>query len=171
SPTVVKTMGMARVCCSSAVVVGVVFERMMSGCSATSSFANRCIDCVSVDPRVVAFRPTELVKSVPECCDMSLCFRVALEMAHQHTDPPHPLALLRPRRERPRRRAAEERDEVAPFHSITSSARARNDSGTARPMALAVLRLTTSWNVVGYCTGRSGDLAPRSMRSTYPAAC
>src|SRR5262245_50168431 len=32
--------------------------------------------------------------------------------------------LLRPRRERPRRcRTAEKRDELAPFHSITSSAR------------------------------------------------
>ena len=34
------------------------------------------------------------------------------------------LGLLRPRRERPRRRAAEHRDERAPPHSITSSARA-----------------------------------------------
>src|SRR5262249_14595742 len=31
-------------------------------------------------------------------------------------------ALLRPRRERPRRRAAEQRDEIATYHSITSSA-------------------------------------------------
>src|SRR5437870_4167825 len=26
---------------------------------------------------------------------MGLCFRVALGIAHQHTDPPHPLGLLR----------------------------------------------------------------------------
>jgi len=31
--------------------------------------------------------------------------------------------LLRPRRERPHRRAAEQQYELAPFHSITSSAR------------------------------------------------
>jgi hypothetical protein len=31
------------------------------------------------------------------------------------------LGLLRTRRQRPRRRAAEQRDEVAPLHSITSS--------------------------------------------------
>src|SRR5215467_9092129 len=37
--------------------------------------------------------------------------------------------LLRPRRERPRRRAAEQRDERAPPHSITSSARARTGAG------------------------------------------
>ena len=50
--------------------------------------------------------------------------------------------LLRARRERPRRRrAAEQRDELAPLHSITSSARASSVGGTSRPSALAVLRL------------------------------
>jgi hypothetical protein len=43
SETVAKTMGMVRVCCRSAAVVGVTAERMTSGCSATSSFANRCL--------------------------------------------------------------------------------------------------------------------------------
>jgi hypothetical protein len=33
---------------------------------------------------------------------------------HKHADPPHPLALLCARRERPRRRTAEQRDELAP---------------------------------------------------------
>src|SRR5262249_23089856 len=48
--------------------------------------------------------------------------------------------LLCPGRERPaRRRAAEQRDELAPPHSITSSARASRVDGTARPSALAVL--------------------------------
>jgi hypothetical protein len=53
--------------------------------------------------------------------------------------------LLRPRSERPRHcRAAEQRDELAPFHSITSSARASSVAGTVRPSDLAVLRLITS---------------------------
>ena len=51
--------------------------------------------------------------------------------------------LLRPRRDRPARRAAEQRDELAPLHSITSSARASNDGGKVKPRALAVLRLIT----------------------------
>jgi hypothetical protein len=43
--------------------------------------------------------------------------------------------LLRARRERPRRRAAEQRYELAPFHSITSSARASSVDGAPRPRA------------------------------------
>src|SRR5262245_20790804 len=75
-------------------------------------------------------------------------------------------ALLRARRERPRgRRAAEKCDELAAFHSITSSARASSVAGTSRPSAFAVLRLMTSWNLVGRTTGRSESLAPLRMRA------
>src|SRR5262249_46167883 len=53
--------------------------------------------------------------------------------------------LLRACRERPHGcRAAEQRDELAPPHSITSSARASSVGGTSRPSALAGLRLMTS---------------------------
>jgi hypothetical protein len=38
---------------------------------------------------------------------------------------------------------------------LTSSARSRIDVGNSIPIALAVLRLTTSSNFVGCCTGRS----------------
>src|SRR5262245_51923695 len=58
----------------------------------------------------------------------------------------------------------------APFHSITSSARARSDGGTVRPSALAVLRLITNSYLVGDCTGRSPGFSPLRMRSTKPAA-
>src|SRR5262249_25246710 len=57
----------------------------------------------------------------------------------QNSDPPH-LRHLRPRRHRPSRRAPKPRDELPPSHSITSSARSRNDWGIVRPSALAVLR-------------------------------
>ena len=50
--------------------------------------------------------------------------------------------LLRPRRERPRcRRTAEKRDELAPLHSITSSARASSDGGTVEPERLGGLEI------------------------------
>ena len=75
--------------------------------------------------------------------------------------------LLRARRDRPRhRRAAEERDELAPLHSITSSARTRNDSGILSPSAFALLRLTISSNLIGCSTGRSAGLAPLKILST-----
>jgi His Kinase A (phospho-acceptor) domain len=51
-------------------------------------------------------------------------------------------------------------------HSITSSARSRNDSEIVRPMALAVLRLTTSSNLVGRSIGRSAGFAPFKILST-----
>src|SRR5262249_2031151 len=76
--------------------------------------------------------------------------------------------LLCARRERPRNhRAAEQRDELALVHSMTSSARCCRIQGTSRPSAFAVMRLMTSSNFVGASTGSSPGLAPRRMRSTY----
>ena len=51
-------------------------------------------------------------------------------------------------------------------HSITSSARVSNCTGTSRPSAFAVLRLMTSSYFVGACTGRSAGFSPLRMRST-----
>ena len=45
-------------------------------------------------------------------------------------------------------------------HSITSSARTRNDSAIVSPRAFAVLRLITNSNSVGCSMGRSAGLAP-----------
>ena len=63
-----------------------------------------------------------------------------------------PRRLLRARPERPRgRRAAEQRDELASPHSMTSSAATSRPGGTVRPSAFAVLRLMTSSYLVGVC--------------------
>src|SRR6266480_5210390 len=71
------------------------------------------------------------------------------------------IALLRPCRERPHgRRAAAPRDELAPPHSITSSAATCSVSGTFMPSAFAVFRLMTSSNLVGCRTGNSAGLSP-----------
>src|SRR5262249_2527399 len=79
--------------------------------------------------------------------------------------------LLRARRERPRGRTAEKREKLAPFHSMTSSARTSRVAGTSKPSALAVFKFRTVSYLVGACTERSAGLVPRRMRSTYDAAC
>ena len=57
-------------------------------------------------------------------------------------------------------RTADKRDELASLHSITSSARARNDDGTVTPSNLAVLRLIIISTLVACWTGRSAVFAP-----------
>jgi hypothetical protein len=59
---------------------------------------------------------------------------------------------------------AEQRDEVPPLHSITSSARASTDGGTSISSALAVCRLIMNSNVLARITGRSAGIAPLRMR-------
>src|SRR5262249_6765529 len=77
--------------------------------------------------------------------------------------------LLRARRERPRGSAAEQRDELAARHSITSSARVRSMGGTARPMAFAAFKLITSSSCVGNSIGSSAGVAPLKILSMYTA--
>ena len=72
--------------------------------------------------------------------------------------------LLRARRKRPRSRAAEQRDELAPLHSITSSASASSLAGISSPSTFAVLMFITRSNLVGCTTGKSAGLAPWRIR-------
>src|SRR5262249_23611426 len=80
------------------------------------------------DGHVLALDIASFAEPFSECCD-KICapFGRTTEEKPDHW----PRRLLRVRRDRPRRRAAEQRDEVATLHySITSSARASNLSGT-----------------------------------------
>src|SRR5262249_46253961 len=73
--------------------------------------------------------------------------------------------LLRGRCERTTdRRAAEQCDEIAPLHSITSSASASSVGGMSRPSAFAVLTLSMNSNLVDCMTGRSAGFSPLRMR-------
>ena len=51
-------------------------------------------------------------------------------------------------------------------YSITSSAMACSFAGNSIPSALAVLRLRTSCNFVGRCTGKSAGVAPFNICPT-----
>src|SRR5262249_49844065 len=100
-----------------------------------------------------------------------VCLRVVPAVENEHSAPTHWGRLLRGGRERPRRRSpAEQRDELAPPHSITSSASASSGGGTVRPSIRAVLRLIASSYFTGACTGRSAGFSPLRMRSTYSVA-
>jgi hypothetical protein len=94
------------------------------------------------DREVAAFDIAGLLEALSDGADLSIIELGAEEQADQRDR-----RLLRTCRDRPRdRRAAEQRDECSPFHSITSSARASSVGGTSRPSAFAVLRLITSAN-------------------------
>jgi hypothetical protein len=69
-----------------------------------------------VDPNVAADHPAQWRQLLQERPDPRLILRIVRGGVQQDADPPHPRGL-RARGERPRRRrAAQERDEIAPLH-------------------------------------------------------
>src|SRR5262249_48576836 len=121
-------------------------------------------------PVILVFRPAvlgchvltldiaDLLQALAKCAQT---FGVVIERSRAEKPNHRYRRLLRARRYWPRhRRAADQRDELASRHSITSSAAACSVSGTVRPSALAVLRLITSSNFVGCTTGKSAGFSP-----------
>src|SRR5262249_28515993 len=75
--------------------------------------------------------------------------------------------LLRARRERPGgRRTAEQCDELAPLHSITSSARNSIACENSSPSVFAVFRMLTVGKRVGRPQGKSSGFQRRAIRLT-----
>src|SRR5262249_62353165 len=113
------------------------------------------------DRHVLALDIAGFAQSFAECCQQT-CHRlrrISMDISDDWNS-----RLLRPRRERPRGRAAEQRDELASPYSITSSAVASSAGGTVRPSALAVLRLINSATFVASSTGRSAGFSPWRIR-------
>ena len=101
----------------------------------------------AVDNEIAALNPSEFLKSLrdnlpPEYVE---CWLAQVE---KHTKPTLALTSLSECGEGPSHCAPEPRNELPPFHSITSSARSRNDSGMVSPIALAVFVLMTNSNLV-----------------------
>jgi hypothetical protein len=69
-----------------------------------------------VDPHVAAISPTQVREPLGERREERFHHGIVFVAQHEHADPPHPVALLRPRRYRQRRRAPEPRDELPPPH-------------------------------------------------------
>jgi hypothetical protein len=59
-----------------------------------------------VHPQVAANGPTQVRKRLSERGNEKVRQGIVFIAPHEHADAPHPLALLRPRRERPSRSAA-----------------------------------------------------------------
>src|SRR5262249_14255123 len=115
-----------------------------------------------VDADVATLAPTETLQTLPEGCNTGLCRRIVGGRVQERADAPHAFTFLRVRRHRARyRRAAQQRDELAPLHhSITSSARASTAIGNERPSSFAVLRLMISSIFVDWETGSSAGFSP-----------
>src|SRR5262249_49955711 len=118
-----------------------------------------------LEANVLTLDIPEIIESLSKSVDR----RPGLD--RQDTDRDYfPSHLLRTCGERPSSRTADQSNELATFHSITCSALTSSILGITRPRASAVLRLITSSNLVGACTGRSAGSAPRRMRLTYSDA-
>src|SRR5260370_17898682 len=97
------------------------------------------------DLDVLTRQPSQCRQPPAKCRSLSLGLRVAFRPTHQHADPLHAVSLLRASLKRPSRRAAEQRDELAPAaHSITSSARASSRAEISRPRPLPLFSLLFS---------------------------
>src|SRR5262249_6726136 len=138
-----------------------------------------CPGLLSLSPRLSGFHVTLLFWNG----------RITPYIVFEHSVPPHPPKPTAPtclprstRKAHPRRSTtalsdraqlpgvSEQRDEVAPPHSITSSARAISVGGTSRPSTFAVLRLMTNSNLVGCSIGNSEAFAPLRILTTNAAA-
>ena len=71
---------------------------------------------VARDLNIIADGPAQSLHPLQKCSVADLHVRIVRCVGHERAHAPHGLALLRSRRERPRHRAAEQRDEVAPVH-------------------------------------------------------
>src|SRR5258708_11242358 len=114
-------------------------------------------DCVGIAPAIIdsevaSIRPAELLRALLKYGHAGADIDIAFRNRHQHAHTTNSLRLLRSRRERPRGRAAEHREELPTFHSITSSSSISIEIRISIPSALAGLRMITSSNLVDAST-------------------
>src|SRR5262249_41569926 len=84
-----------------------------------------------VNSYVAANTPAQFLQALVKGRKSVLAFWIVGSSVHEHADPPQTIRLLRVHRERPRGSgAAQQRDELAPSHSITSSAITSSVGGT-----------------------------------------
>ena len=107
SQMIANTIGIARVTCCKGGTAALAKGMTTSGPSATSSAAYLRIKVriangpACVDANIAAVGPAQLLQSPQERRYAGLIYRIVRGHGQQHADAPHPLALLRARRERP----------------------------------------------------------------------
>jgi hypothetical protein len=87
-----------------------------------------------------------------------------LRRTNEDTDAPHPLSLLRSRRQRPRSRIANERDQLAPLHGCLKS------STSTLPHRGSENRLVHYAKLIGRCLNRvkTGKAQTEHIESALP---
>jgi len=70
----------------------------------------------SVDAHIATVGPPQFLQALHKGREASLRFRLVGGRAHENANTPHSLSLLRACHDRPRRRTANQRDELAPSH-------------------------------------------------------
>ena len=162
-----NTMGISPVACFAASALGVNRATITSTLMPTNSAARLgsrsrlSVGRSYLEPDVLLFHEAGLAQPCAQSCPQQLGFCIVQK---EHSDAPHTIGRLCARSAQPRR-STDKRDELAPPHSITSSASCWRCTGTSKPSALAVVRLITRSYFVGVWTGSSFGLVPLRIRS------
>jgi hypothetical protein len=104
---------------------------------------------VARDLNVIADGPAQSLHPLQKCSVADLHVRIVRCVGHERAHAPHGLALLRARRERPRRRAANKRNELAAPH-VEHQASSRSELTLCERAPLLasceiMLRIFTQW--------------------------
>src|SRR5262249_28247619 len=119
----------------------------------------------------VPFAPVQLPQGLHKTRNAGPHFRIVRrEGGSEQTNPPHPLALLRARRERPRGRTAEQRDELAALHVDFALPLIASPASACHPASLIFTRATSI--ILPPATMRSAcaDASPARTSSTSSSA-
>jgi hypothetical protein len=167
SAPITNTMGMVAVAALAATAAGGASATMDSSlvCNQFAGHGRQSIIMalcpVVLDRYISPLDEAGFVQAVSESGDLiAQWFRRGCRKNTYHRCP-----LLCACPKRPRRRAADQPDELAPSdHSITSSATLSSDGGTLMSSVRAVSALMTSSNLDACTTGKSAGFAPLRMR-------
>src|SRR5262245_46582459 len=127
------------------------------------------VGIASLDHEVTALKKADIGKPLPYTTQ---CLSIGTFRSDPEITKAYPLIRLGKRHAkrcglRPCRCcAAEQRDELAALHSITSSARSIRAMGNSIPSLRAAFRFMLSAYLVGCWIGRSPGFSPLRMRST-----